>query len=126
MLKDKPKSSSLGGRVAYAIEQSGQTVKAVSKRLMISEQSIYGWISGATKNIRNESLFDFADVTGFNPRWVATGEGPEKKPIYDDKRIHHALKVMESLPDYAIDQIIKNIDSVANLVNRATSEVERH
>ncbi len=113
--------STLGGRVAHVVRSSTSPIEAIAARMGISKQAIYQWIDGRTKNIRNEHLFPFADITGFSPRWIATGEGPQKPPRYDDHRVQHILKVMEVLPDYAIDGAVKEVDTIAELIRQAQS-----
>lgn len=119
---DKPELATMGCRVAYAVRRSGLSVEAIADKIKISKQSIYQWIDGQTKNIRNEYLFAFADVTGLNARWIATGEGPETQPRYEDQRIQHALRVMEALPDYAIDSAIRELDTLAELIEHARAD----
>lgn len=113
--------ATLGGRVAHAVQASTYPIESIAARMGISKQAIYQWIDGRTKNIRNEHLFPFADITGFSPRWIATGDGPQRPPRYDDHRVRHILKVMEALPDYAIDGAVKEVDTIAELINQAQS-----
>lgn len=116
--------STLGGRVGHALRESGLQVEAAASRLGINRQAIYQWIDGRTKNIKNEYLFGFADITGFSARWIATGEGSQRPPRYEDRRVQHALRVMESLPDYAIDGAVKELDSIAELIEKASERPE--
>lgn len=111
--------STLGGRVGFAVRSSSMPVEAIADRMGITKQAIYQWIDGRTKNIKNEYLFAFADITDFNARWIATGSGPDRPPRYEDRRVQHMLRVMESLPDYAIDGAVKDIDTLAELIEKS-------
>lgn len=122
MHEPEPNLDTLGGRVEYAIQQSAYSVEAIANKMRISKQSIYQWIDGRTKSIRNEHLFAFSDLVEMNARWIATGSGERRAPRYEDHRIQHMLRVMEALPDYAIDSAAREVDSIAELVSRAESE----
>src|SRR5258706_10241577 len=67
-----------GEGVAHALEVGGLTPAAAAKQLKCSREAIQQWISGKTKNIRNELLFSFSDLTRFEARWIATGKGPAR------------------------------------------------
>ena len=67
-----------GERIAYAIEQSGQTPAGVARIIGCSSAAIYQWINGITKDVKNDLLFALADATGFEARWIGTGKGPER------------------------------------------------
>lgn len=72
--------TTLGERVARAINESGVTAKTVAEACNISVQAVYAWKRGDVKDLRNENLFCLADVTGFEARWIGTGAGPETSP----------------------------------------------
>ena len=72
--------STLGERVARAINESDVTVKDVAEACGLSVQAIYAWRRGDVKDLRNENLFALADITGFEARWIGTGTGPDKTP----------------------------------------------
>ena len=68
----------LSERVAHAIKVSGHTPSSVARAIGCTPAAVLQWISGSTKNIKNEYLFALADATGFAPRWIATGQGRER------------------------------------------------
>ena len=72
--------STIDERVAKAINDSGVSVRAIADAVGVSVQAIYAWRSGKVKDLRNDNLFALADITGFEARWIGTGEGPERKP----------------------------------------------
>lgn len=89
----------LGQRVKHAVDESGLTGEQIGVRIGCSREAISQWINGPTKNIKNELLFAFADVTGFRARWIATGEGPQRgcdEPAIE--AIRRVVRVMEKLP----------------------------
>ncbi len=78
-----------GERVSYALETAGLTPAAAAKQLKCSREAIQQWISGKTKNIKNELLFSFSDLTHFEARWIATGKGPVRtvpRPIDEEEQ----------------------------------------
>ena len=73
-----------GQRIAWAIKESGHTPASMARVIGCSAAAIYQWIKGDTKNVKNELLFALADATRFEARWIATGEGPDRRPIAGD------------------------------------------
>lgn len=73
----------LGKRIARAIEVSTADVAVVARACNVTEQAVYSWMRGEVKNLRNENLFALADVTGFNARWLGTGQGREDSLVKD-------------------------------------------
>lgn len=104
-----------GERIKYALEASGVDPRQVAAACGISVQAVYSWLRGQTKDLRNEHLFCLADVTSFSPRWIATGEGPQRRIVAEDPRILHAVKVMENMNDYLVDRAVKDIEDLADL-----------
>lgn len=101
--------STRGGRVAYCLEAAGLDTPFAAAKLGITRQAIYGWINVPNTNIKNDHLFAFADLVGFSARWIATGQGPRKPPSYENPRLVRAMELMESLPEYAVDQAVKTL-----------------
>lgn len=75
----------IGHRIAKAITDSGAEAKSIAKRCGVSLQAVYSWQRGEVKNLRNNHLFALADATGFEARWIATGEGPERQGEPDQR-----------------------------------------
>lgn len=69
----------LAERITRAIKESGRDVREIAKACDTSSQAIYVWMRGGVKDLRNANLFALADLTGFEARWIATGEGPERR-----------------------------------------------
>lgn len=72
--------NTLGERVAIAINESGISVKDVAAACRATVQAIYAWKRGEVKDLRNDNLFALADITKFEARWIATGQGPDRPP----------------------------------------------
>ncbi len=83
-----------GDRVRYALDKSGHTPSSAAKTIGCKPQAIFQWISGATDNIKNELLYRLADLTGFEARWIALGEGPEQAA---SRAITHTVSVMTAM-----------------------------
>ena len=69
----------LAERITRAIKESGRDVRDIAKACDTSSQAIYVWMRGGVKDLRNANLFALSDITGFEARWIATGEGPERR-----------------------------------------------
>lgn len=70
----------------------------------VSRASVSYWLKGTTKP-SPENVFSIADQTGYSPRWIATGEGPQKgdgamplrMQLKEDE--YNLLVVFQSLPN---------------------------
>ena len=104
----------MGERVEYVLAEKGLTPSSAAPLIGCSREAISQWIDGSTKNIKNEYLFALADATGYEARWIATGQGERKspKPIYDAK-IQAVVCAMEKMPEYRKDDLVKISSTLA-------------
>jgi len=100
-------------RITEAIETSGVTVSAVASACRVSPQAVYQWMSGETKQITGENLVELAEITGFEPRWIAMEAGPKRRLRPRTPQEEHVLGLMQTLPSYQVELITKIADSVA-------------
>lgn len=75
----------LSDRIAHILVKTGLTASGLARAIGCSPAAVSQYLSGETKNVKNELLFAMADVTGFEARWIGTGKGPEKTPEKDEK-----------------------------------------
>jgi transcriptional regulator with XRE-family HTH domain len=68
----------------------------------------------------SEFTAQFAEACGVRAMWLAEGIGEmiPSEQKQRDPRIEHVLKVMESLPPYGVDAGVREIDSLAELINQ--------
>ncbi len=71
--------TTIGQRVQIAMESAGLNQPELARRIGISKQAVSAIISGSTKQPNPVNLFEIADATGFEARWLATGKGPQTK-----------------------------------------------
>lgn len=106
-------SQTLAERVQFVLDQSAMTPAFVASKIGCSREAIQQWLSGSTSNIKNELLFAFADLTGYEARWIATGQGPRKSEYRRDSRFPQVLATMEKLPPDAYATWIKIGDTLS-------------
>ena len=87
--------TTLDERVARAIRESGAPIKDIADAVGVTVQAVYAWRNGRVKDLRNDNLFALADVTGFEARWLGTGELPERSI----KAMNH--RITELINNYA-------------------------
>lgn len=102
------------GRIGFVIEKSGHNPASIARLLGCKPAAVYQWLDGSTKNLKEHLLWKLADITGYEARWISTGEGPQRQKKHMDARIAHAIEVMESLPPYVIDEGVREIESLAD------------
>ncbi len=129
--------SNLGDRIKEAIENSGIDHRTVAQRCGVSAQAVYAWTRGEINNVRAEHLYPLADLTGFEARWIALGEGP-RIAQFKNAHVARVLAVMEPMPEYvqaearaAVERVvefagslIKNIPSENNSADRRKTTQE--
>jgi transcriptional regulator with XRE-family HTH domain len=81
----------LSERVRHAIEQSGHTPSSVARAIGCTPAAVLQWVSGDTKNIKNDLLFALADATKFEARWIGTGDGPPQSAAQMNHRAAELL-----------------------------------
>lgn len=123
-----------GGRVEFALDESGHTPTSTAKKIGCKPQAISQWISRPDTNIKNPLLFKFADLTGFEARWIATGEGPQRSVgateglyVTDPKiaRIAQTLLLaQEEGKEYLVDKTQKDIDADTELIEQVTAHAK--
>ncbi len=65
-------------RIAHAIVASGKKKGQIATECGVAPSAVTQWIKGVSKALKPENLYALARATGFNPEWIAIGEGPER------------------------------------------------
>lgn len=65
-------------RIAQAIAVSGLKKGEIASACGVANSAVTQWINGESKSLRPENLYALAKATGFNAKWLAIGEGPER------------------------------------------------
>ncbi len=74
----------------------------------------------------SEFTAQFADACGVRAMWLAAEEGDMTDGYYvEDERLIVALKLMQQLPTYAIDHVIKDVAKTAELIDQAADQGAR-
>jgi transcriptional regulator with XRE-family HTH domain len=69
----------------------------------------------------SEFTVQYAIACGVRPEWLAMEQGEMVDGLYvQDEKLKRALQLLQGLPDYAVDQAVKDIDSLAELVKKAS------
>jgi transcriptional regulator with XRE-family HTH domain len=110
----------------------GERLRAARKYALLTQKELEDRINRACSqsNISqleqsdadgSEYTAQFADACGVRALWLATGQG-DMVDTYQikDERIRHLAMVAEALPDYAVDQVVRDVDSIAELIRKAT------
>lgn len=71
----KTTTAGLDERVQEVCLALGDNLAEIGRQLGVGRQAVQLWTGGTIKNLKLENLFGLADLSGFNPRWIAIGEG---------------------------------------------------
>lgn len=79
-------------RIRRARTAAGLNQTELAAHIGVTRAAVSQWELGTTKSPNPKNIFAIAEVTGFSPQWLATGEGPEKLkdgdfPFYNDADI---------------------------------------
>lgn len=74
-------------RIRYAIEASGKKKGQIATECGVAPSAVTQWIKGESKALKPENLYALARATGFNPEWIAIGEGPERPERFQNVEI---------------------------------------
>jgi len=96
------------GRIAFVIDASDHTPSSISRLLHCAPAAIYQWIDGSTKNLKEDHLWNLADITGYEARWISTGEGPARI----DPSIRHVERVLIAMQPEARYTAVRLIDTL--------------
>lgn len=123
-----------GERVRFIFDKLGLEKSFVAKNIGCEPQAIFQWISRPDTNIKNPLLFKFADLTGYEARWIAVGEGPRERCaakegllVTDPKVAKIAqilLAVQEEGKEYLVEATQKDLDVAVELDAQAAAHAK--
>ena len=100
----------------------GKMTQAQLADLAKVNQSLISQLENSLTATGSEYTARFARALGISVDWLADEIGDMRPQQYEEKemdpRIAHVVKVMESLPPYAVDAGVREIDSLAELVKQ--------
>lgn len=108
-----------------------ERLKKARKHAKLSQEELanaigvtQGLISKIERGDQEESAYvvKIARACGVRPEWLDDGSGEMTDGLYvESEKIKKAVLLMQDLPDYALDEAIKSLDTVAKLTKMATS-----
>lgn len=102
-------------RLKKARLRKGLTQADLAQKAEISQPTIWHLENNAAGSEHTTRLARLLDV---NADWLSEEIGEMMRVEQRDPRIEHVLKVMESLPPYAVDAGVREIDSLAELISQ--------
>lgn len=109
-----------GERLKLAFERSGLTQIELAEMVGMKQPSLSYLMDPKNSAKGSEYTVKLARALGVSVEWLDDEIGemiPVRTEEEMDPRIAHVVKVMESLPPYAVDAGVREIDSLAELVN---------
>lgn len=109
-----------GERLKAARKHAGLSQKDLAEKAKVCTQENISKLE-RTDAEGSEFTVHLAVACGVRPEWLALEQGEMVDGLYvHDDRMKKALQLMESMPDYAVDQALKDIASIAELVQKAS------
>jgi transcriptional regulator with XRE-family HTH domain len=112
---------SFSDRVKAARTFAGLAQDQLADKAGMKQSSVWYMENGKGEEQRSKYTAGVARACGVNASWLADGIGDMLPDYYHvtDPRIAEALRIMESLPDYAVTEAVKSITGIANLVDHS-------
>lgn len=95
--------STIGGRIAKAIELSGKSQRQIALSIGITPQALNKWPK--TGNASKEALFKFCELTGINYNWLLTGHGNMEKTIVQGSSANIEIKGHPGIVTHSVAEI---------------------
>lgn len=92
-LRDMPSLSERIKEAVAAAEGNGYSVAHIAKACGIKPQSVYQWMDGTTKSLDGANLVELAELSGYEPMWIAKEKGPK----FDSRPVRQALKLLRQM-----------------------------
>lgn len=108
----------LGERVRKAREMRGYSQEELGELAGCGQ----GVVSKIERGDQNTTAYivKLATALKVRPEWLDDGSGEMEDGLYvESEKIKRAVLLMQDLPDYALDEAIKSIDSVSKLAQMA-------
>lgn len=99
------------------------TVADIAAACKISVQAVYKWRRGEISTIEPANLFRLADRTGFNPRWLATGEGPVK--TIEDERMKRLADLYAQLDERGRSAVFRTAETECDYITPQHGKKDR-
>lgn len=110
-----------GERLKIAREHAGLSQAALAEKAGVGTQENISKLE-RTDAPGSEFTVQYARACGVSPDWLASEQGVMIDGLFvHDARIKSAVLLMQQMPDYAVDQAIKDITSIDELVRKAKS-----
>lgn len=111
---------SIGNRLDQAMKAARiKSQSELSRASGVPQATISRILKGAgAKGPETETVKKLARACRVSFAWLNEGEEPEAgshdaADLYLDKRIEHAIKLMQQMPEYKLNQVVKIIDAIA-------------
>jgi transcriptional regulator with XRE-family HTH domain len=113
---------SLGQRLKQARQYAKFSQIALAEKSGVSQQTISNIESGIQD--KSTDVVQLAVACGVRPEWLGLGTGEMVDGLYvEDEKIKKAVLLMQEMPDYAVDEALKSIDSMSKLSQIATQQI---
>ncbi|MET3134631.1 transcriptional regulator with XRE-family HTH domain [Oxalobacteraceae bacterium GrIS 1.11] len=106
-------------RLKTAREAKGLKKSHFAKAIGVQPPTITEWERGDTIAPSGTSVMNICRVLSITPEWLMEGPRPgdssaARTYVGSNERIGQAVTLMESIPDYELDQILGIIETLAN------------
>ena len=108
-----------GERLKMARKKAGFSQEELADKAGVGTQENISKLE-RTDATGSEYTVQYARACGVSPDWLASEQGDMIEGlVIRDPRIKSAALLMQQLPDYALDQAVKNVAAIGELVGKA-------
>lgn len=115
-----------GERLKRAREHAKLTQKELAEKLdnIVTQANI----SKLETSEAQGSIYtvQFATACGVRPEWLAAEDGEMLNGLcVNDVRLKRAMTIMQEMPEYAVDDAIKSLNTIAELAEKAEAAAKK-
>jgi transcriptional regulator with XRE-family HTH domain len=104
--------STLAERIIEAMDKSNVSVRQVATACGVTYQAVRKWRTTESKTLEASNLIKLAELTGYEAKWIISGEGPRIRLYARNQAQENTLRVMQDMPQD--DQ--HKVPEIANLL----------
>lgn len=110
-----------GQRLKLAREHAGLSQAELAAKAGVGTQENISKLE-RTDADGSEFTVQYARACGVSPDWLASGKGEMIDGLFvHDPRIKTVVLLMQKMPEYAVDQAVKDVTSISELIKQAKS-----
>lgn len=119
-----------GKRIREARQSIGVSQEQFAKAIGVKKATVSHWETGRTKDIKNAHFEKIVELTMYNAKWLATGEGPRTRKeggrgSLEDEELLDKIKRLPPGQRAIIQAVVDDYHGKPDQVDKASNQSDR-